>query len=605
MSTTAEGGLFPPLMKSYLPAQTIDTILSFTTSETTKGFNFTVNPSSYNVLSDIHAVHVSITRQSNYNSIFDAQYTMGIYIYDIAVADRWTNYLDKNLTIPSIELNPKELAYNEYYKIQTRFCKQSYAEYVASKPGKTKLDYLTDESVLADCSEWSTVCLGRIIATNTINLKGNTVPLIAGGSSAPTPFNDSSITLTGTYTKLNFEPPQGQETSLDTDDIQPLVNGNNDAEYLSSYQVKVYNEDKTELLSDSGVVNLNIREVANEINYAIPYFFNTLQENTTTYYIIDFSYITANQYSSMESYKIGIAYYHNSWAEQTIVDEITSLDSVIGKVSIAFLPKKQEDPADEFIPVGTELTIRRSSNIDDFSRWEVIWKKKLTENVTTEIDFDDFTIESGTLYQYELSCKLKINDDPEMWRTYSIKESYILSVFDYSFLTGEGTQLCVKFNPNISSYKHNVSDNIVTTIGSKYPYITRNGNMNYRTFALSGIIAYEMDVRHQFASRGDIYKEWINVYGSYFVNRYFNQQNDRITQRKFRELVLEYLNNDIPKLFRSTPEGNILVRITDVNITPKQELSRMICDFNCTATEIGEASIENLKLYNIQDFGEA
>jgi hypothetical protein len=30
----------------------------------------------------------------------------------------------------------------------------------------------------------------------------------------------------------------------------------------------------------------------------------------------------------------------------------------------------------------------------------------------------------------------------------------------------------------------------------------------------------------------------------------------------------------------------------------------MIYDFSCTATEIGECSIDNYKLYQIQDFGD-
>ena len=94
------------------------------------------------------------------------------------------------------------------------------------------------------------------------------------------------------------------------------------------------------------------------------------------------------------------------------------------------------------------------------------------------------------------------------------------------------------------------------------------------------------------------------MYGSYFVNHYMNQQNDRVTQRKFREIVTRYLYDDIPKLFRSTPEGNILVRLTDITLTPNTQLGRMIYDFSCTATEIGEPSIENCKLYKVQDFGD-
>ena len=60
----------------------------------------------------------------------------------------------------------------------------------------------------------------------------------------------------------------------------------------------------------------------------------------------------------------------------------------------------------------------------------------------------------------------------------------------------------------------------------------------------------------------------------------------------------------MPKLFRSTPEGNILVTLSNISFTPNQTLGRMIYDFSCTATEIGEANIQNYKLYEIQDFGD-
>ena len=47
-----------------------------------------------------------------------------------------------------------------------------------------------------------------------------------------------------------------------------------------------------------------------------------------------------------------------------------------------------------------------------------------------------------------------------------------------------------------------------------------------------------------------------------------------------------------------------IVRITDVSLTPNNQIGRMIYDFSCTATEIGEADLKNYKLYKIQDFGD-
>ena len=52
-----------------------------------------------------------------------------------------------------------------------------------------------------------------------------------------------------------------------------------------------------------------------------------------------------------------------------------------------------------------------------------------------------------------------------------------------------------------------------------------------------------------------------------------------------------------PKLFKSPTEGNILVRISNVSLSPEAGLSRLIYNFSATATEIDEASLEKYKKY--------
>jgi hypothetical protein len=348
-------------------------------------------------------------------------------------------------------------------------------------------------------------------------------------------------------------------------------------------------------------MEVNINNNTN-IYYEIPYYF----ENRN--YRIKVLFTTANLYEGEVEQPIDINVSSQSWGSQAEISKSFAIDSVIGKVNITFEPFGSETS----IPANRKIVIRRASDKDDFTIWDTIWKKTLTtpyikptpSQPGEPLSFDDFTIESGTLYRYEVSYFKPDPENPGEYLTYVSVEEPSISVFDNAFLTGEGTQLCVRFNPNVSNYKVNVSDNITTTIGGRTPYISRNGNMYYRSFSLSGTIAYEMDLQHQFATRSSMYGDYIEIYGTYFVNRYINQQNDRITQRKFRELVMNYLYDDVPKLFRSTPEGNILVRITDVNLTPKQELGRMIYDFSCTATEIGDCTVENYKLYQIQDFGD-
>ena len=55
-------------------------------------------------------------------------------------------------------------------------------------------------------------------------------------------------------------------------------------------------------------------------------------------------------------------------------------------------------------------------------------------------------------------------------------------------------QLRVRFNPTISNLKTNYSENVITTLDSKYPFIVRNGHNKYKTFQIGGLITSFMDV---------------------------------------------------------------------------------------------------------------
>lgn len=574
MASVAEGGLFPPIIDPYQPAFNIQTVFD-------DGIEIKFNSSMFNDLIEIKSVHVMITRQSNYTSLYDREkYPLGIYIANISALTH-----DLTVTIPFSKdshsvINFSELSYNEYYKVQVRLSKDIVDE---SLVGIDLSYYLTNESNLTLFSEWSTVSLIRFIAPPKLTVDADGVAL---NPSSATTIQTSNLTLSGIYSHDVFDRPDKVQT-YSIDDTS------NDKEYLSSYQILIYDKDSDELLFESENLDIDILH-NNSFNYNVPYYFNANQEVK-----LKIKYITANLYEGEAIYNLAFAYSQEAWSGSDIEASISS-DAVIGKINIDFVNKtldNEENPLP--LPTGGKIIIRRASDADKFKYWEEIWCKIIPEELP-HLSFDDFTIESGVLYKYEISYAKPSALDV----LYTMISEIKIVIFDHAFLTGEGVQLCVKFNPNISGFKRNITDAVTTTIGSQYPYISRNNSVNYKSFSLSGTIAYEMDLRHQFTSRSSIYGDGIQIYGSYFVNRYINQRNDIITQRKFRELVMDYLCNDIPKLFRSSPEGNILVRITDVNLTPNQQLSRMICDFTCTATEIGECSIENYKLYQIQDFGD-
>lgn len=77
---------------------------------------------------------------------------------------------------------------------------------------------------------------------------------------------------------------------------------------------------------------------------------------------------------------------------------------------------------------------------------------------------------------------------------------------------------------------------------------------------------------------------------TYTINTELTHDNIYI-ERIFREKVEEFLNEFTYKLYKSPTEGNMVVALMNVTLTPKQQLGRMIFDFSATAYEIAENTI--------------
>jgi hypothetical protein len=68
-------------------------------------------------------------------------------------------------------------------------------------------------------------------------------------------------------------------------------------------------------------------------------------------------------------------------------------------------------------------------------------------------------------------------------------------------------------------------------------------------------------------------------------------------ERKFKLKVLDWLTNGKPKLFRSPTEGNYIVRLMNVSLSPEEKLGRMIHTFSATGYEVEEWNDENVAKY--------
>ena len=68
-------------------------------------------------------------------------------------------------------------------------------------------------------------------------------------------------------------------------------------------------------------------------------------------------------------------------------------------------------------------------------------------------------------------------------------------------------------------------------------------------------------------------------------------------EREFKLEVLDWLNNGIPKLFRSPGEGNYIVRLMNSSLSPEDGLGRLLHTFSSTAYEVADCNYDNLNKY--------
>ena len=165
--------------------------------------------------------------------------------------------------------------------------------------------------------------------------------------------------------------------------------------------------------------------------------------------------------------------------------------------------------------------------------------------------------------------------------------------FEDMFLSDETCQLRIRYNPKVSSFKKTTLEQKTDTIGGQYPYFFRNGNVGYYEIPISGLISYHMDNEELF-----IPKEKIGISGENVPTINLVDYNIA-AERKFKLEVLNWLNNGKPKLFRSPAEGNYIVRLMNISLSPDDKLGRMIHTFSATGYEVAELNEENIIKYKL------
>lgn len=251
----------------------------------------------------------------------------------------------------------------------------------------------------------------------------------------------------------------------------------------------------------------------------------------------------------------------------------------------------------------------RSSSVENFNIWTRLYSFYLTGKLPDDIIFTDYTLEQGQTYRYAIQqyndqgvysdkmyAKKCVRDDDDV--LVETDEIDLIAGFEDMFLFDGERQLKIRFNPKVSSFKTVVQETKKNTLGSKYPFFFRSGATEYKEFPINGLISYLADDNQDFALRVDDLKMPIN-----WENTTDILDENLTYERRFKLMVLNWLNDGCIKLFRSPAEGNYLVRLMNITLSPENDaLSRMIHTFSCTATEVDDYVPSKLNKYGFLHF---
>lgn len=542
----ATNALYPAVIETYMPAFLID---SGDIEKDICKVYFSI--SQYNSFSDIVNAQVSVRNQNTNISVLNPlKYPCEVMLTNIYEDSSVTTDAKYYVKIQKTDIENNNFKIDEYYKVQIRFTDTEAEEVSMAIPQAIDSWLVTN---LDHFSEWSSVCLVRGISKPALNL--------LDWDPAETRVIDWSVQNTQISGSLTFADPDENET-------------------LKSYRIRLYDTEDN-LLTDSGDIYTSNYNNVNTVAYTFKYNFKV-----DTDYYFTFEYTTQNLYTETITYNLSMIQGNTQSYNLLLTGYIRPED---GNIDLQI--RRSTDQT----PISGNIVLRRSSSKENFTIWEDIHTEAVLNVQEVDITWSDFTVESGVWYSY---CAQVVLPDGTRGKITEINAP-IMIVLDDIYLTTAKKQLKVKFNPSLSSLKRNINETRTDTIGSKYPFIKRNGDMDYMSFPIGGLISSEMDENRKFTSKTKLYGENKKYYKDYNEQYEINRHSDVVYERAFREAVMDYLYSGEVMLFRSPTEGNYLVRLMDISLSPENTLGRRLWSFSGTAYEVDSCSIDNYDKYGI------
>lgn len=341
------------------------------------------------------------------------------------------------------------------------------------------------------------------------------------------------------------------------------------SEKVYQYQFNLFNVQQNLIETSDWLLHNSSNDTENDSSYDEYEFKYDL--NPTDLYYVEYKIKTVN------NLEVSTAFYSIQSQEILLpsvnVSVLCSLDKDNGCVNLSLTGK------DKYEFVSGFFKILKKNSKDNI--WEEVNNFSLVKEQPIKWSQSDYIVEQGMTYTYALQ---QYNSNG-IYSTKHKSEPITVDFEDIFLFDGE-YQLKIKYNPQINSIKDTILEQKLDTIGSKYPFIFRNGKVKYKEFPISGLITYFMDDGQLFSKK------------EYEYSTDLTGENIK-AERDFKFDVFEWLNNGKPKLFRSPTEGNYLVRLLNISLAPENEIGRMLHTFSATAYEVDNIEYNTLLKYGI------
>lgn len=371
----------------------------------------------------------------------------------------------------------------------------------------------------------------------------------------------STITTPLTLTSCNVS------ATYDTNILTSITTLNE----ISQYQFILYDSGGTQI-DTSGIITDSGEQSGTSTEYTVSYNFVGL-ENNTSYYIILNIVTSEGMELSAQSNTFTVSISAPTLGAATAINNgCNGYISVISNLSSSYTSNI------------TRVLVKRR-DVDDLSGgWITLYSKNVESAADLNFTFIDFLNQYGKTYKYAIVpviVQTQSGVQVEVEGGYTASNN-ILSEFTGVFLADKnGIQKFVAgVNYNDSTLTQSVG--VIPVLGSQYPIIVSNSNVNYHSGTMT---AYALDdALYGLNSTSDSLS-------------YNAEQSNRLTRQQIvelRERIEQFLVNKSPKILKDW-NGNIwLIMITDsINISWINEWGMGISTLDIPWTEIGSPLNQN------------